>query len=123
MDERLAVVEDEEEKVVGEGRRLIGSMIGRRRVALTWAVGEAWERFSTERAEVVHRSFRTVGLSLPIDGSEDHEISIKGLANHVLVEGLRDWERGNGEREEIVDSSGTVEKEELDFHYQQIAKC
>ena len=98
MDERLAVVEDKEEKVLGEGRRLTRSMIGHKRVALTWAVGEAWERFLTERAEVVRRSFRTVGLSLPIDGSEDHEISIKGLANQVLVEGLRDWEMRRGKR-------------------------
>jgi len=103
MDEWLAVVEEEEEEnALGEGRRRTGSMIGRRRVALTWAVGEAWECFSTERAEVVRRSFRTVGLSLPIHGSENHDISIKGLANQVLVEGLRDWERENREGEEIV---------------------
>jgi len=102
MDEWLAVVEEVEENALGEGRRPTGSMIGQRRVALTWAVGEAWECFSTECAEVVRRSFCTVGLSLPIDGSEDHYISIKGLANQVLVEGLRDWERGNREGEEIV---------------------
>lgn len=118
MDERLAVVEEEEERTLAEGGRLTGSMIGRRRVALTWAVGEAWERFSTERVEVVRRSSRTVGLSLPIDGSEDHEISIKGLANQVLVEGLRDWERGNEEGREIVSDSDSVEEEELDFHYE-----
>jgi len=32
-------------------------MIGRRRIAVTWAVGEAWERFSIERVGVVQRAF------------------------------------------------------------------
>jgi len=39
-------------------------------------VGEVWEMFSTQPAEVVCHVFRIVGLSLPIDGSEDHELSI-----------------------------------------------
>jgi len=76
------------------GGKLTGSMIGRRRVAITRAVGEAWERFSTERAEVVQRAFRVVGLSLPIDGSEDHQISIKGLATDFLAKRLKEWAMG-----------------------------
>ena len=63
------------------------------------------------RAEVVCHSFHTVGLSLRIDGSEDQEISIYGLANQVLLEGLRNEERGNRERDEIVHGSGIMEEE------------
>ena len=53
-------------------------------------MGDVLEKFSTQRVEVILRAFRVVGLSLPIDGSEDHELSIKGLANEFLVEGLKE---------------------------------
>jgi len=127
MEERLGELEEEEEHILLEGGRLTGSMVGRRRIALIWAVGEAWARFSTERAEVVRRAFRIVGLSLPIDGSEDHEISIKGLASDHLAEHLKDW--GIGERdglgEEVTDGqlsnhqgSTASEEEEINFCYE-----
>lgn len=131
LEERLGEIEEEEERILEEGGRLTGSMVGRRRIAVTWAVGEAWERFSVERIAVVQRAFRVVGLSLPIDGSEDHELSIRGLANEYLVEGLRDWGIGGnggigegvegfaeeeinlGDEEEAADSG-----DEVDFHYE-----
>ena len=92
--------------------------MGRRRVAITWAVGEAWEVFSREKAEVVRNSFQVVGLSLPIDGSEDHRLSIKGLANDVLIEGLKDWddreqENANPEVDIDIDSD-----DEINFAYE-----
>lgn len=128
MEERLGEIEEEEERILEEGGRLTGSMVGRRRIAVTWAVGEAWERFSVERIAVVQRAFRIVGLSLPIDGSEDHELSIRGLANDYLVEGLRDWGVGGigegvgGFAEEEVDLGDEEEAEnlgdEVDFHYE-----
>ena len=90
MEERLGEIEETEEREVSEGRDLNGSMVGRRRVAVTWAVGEAWEVFSREKVEVVRNAFRAVGLAVPINGSEDHRLSIKGLANELLIEGLRD---------------------------------
>jgi len=77
------------------GERLVGSMIGRRRILTTWAVEEAWEVFSRERAEVVKKSFRILGLALPIDGTCDDEISVKGIESaYYLVEGLKEAERG-----------------------------
>jgi len=90
MEERLGEIEETEEREVIQGRDLNGSMVGRRRVAVTWAVGEAWEVFSREKVEVVRNAFRAVGLAVPINGSEDHRLSIKGLANELLIEGLRD---------------------------------
>ncbi|KAG0133105.1 hypothetical protein HOY82DRAFT_538386 [Tuber indicum] len=63
-------------------------MVGRRRIAATWAIGEAWSRFSREKEDVVRRAFRVVGLALPIDGSADIEISIKGIETDFLLQGL-----------------------------------
>jgi len=77
-----------------EGGSLTGSKVGRRRIGVTWAVREAWEHFSAEKAEVVLRAFRVLGLGLPIDGSADHEISIKGIKTGFLTEGLKNWEEG-----------------------------
>jgi len=65
-------------------------MVGRRRVAVTWAVGEAWEVFSQERSEVVRKAIRMVALSLPVDGSEDSQLYIKGLASDFLIQGLKE---------------------------------
>jgi hypothetical protein len=94
LEEKVAEVEAEEEAILGLGQKLSGSMIGRRRILTTWAVGEAWEQFSTKRVEVIQCSFSSVGLSLPIDGHHDHEISIKGLETSVFIEGLKDWRKG-----------------------------
>ena len=124
MDLRLEEIEAEEELEISEGRALAGSMVGRRRIAITWAVGEAWETFSREKAEVVRRSFRVVGLSLPLDGSEDKELSIKGLANDFLVEGLKEWrigEVGENEGEDREDFGEAVDDssdEEVNFVYE-----
>jgi len=77
-----------------EGGSLTGSKVGRRWIAVTWAVGEEWEHFSAAKVEVVRRAFRVVGLGLPIDGSADHEISIKGIETGFLTKGLKNWEEG-----------------------------
>jgi hypothetical protein len=58
---------------------------------MTRCVGKAWEQFCTTRQEVVVKSFRKLGLSLPIDGSCDEELSIKGLDAEVLRSGLKEW--------------------------------
>ena len=73
-------------------------MVGRQRILITWA----WERFSAERKHVIQGAFRIVG-SLPIDGSCDHEISVKGIESPILVEGLKDWRRGG-----LVDDENDV---------------
>lgn len=101
----------EEERVLLEGGQLSGSMVGRRRVLCTWAVGEAWERFTTNHSHVVERSFTTVGLSLPIDGSRDSEISIKGLSTLLFVEGVKDWAEGAMVAGGVVEEDGEGEEE------------
>jgi len=68
-------------------------MIRRRRILTTWKVGQAWEVFSREQAEVVIKSFRILGLVLAINGTCDDEISVKGIESAYLVEVLKEWER------------------------------
>lgn len=88
--------------------------MGRRRILTTWAVGEAWERFCRERQHVVLRSFRALGLSLPINGSCDAEISIKGLETATLVEKLKNWGReGTPDSEEVDERED--ENEDVEF--------
>jgi len=124
MDLRLEEIEAEEELQVSEGRALAGSMARRRRIAITWAVGEAGETFLQERAEVIRHSSRVVGLSLPMDGSKDSELSIKGLANDFLVEGLKEWRIGenvNDDGEDVEDLEEVVDispDEEINFVYE-----
>ncbi|RPA93862.1 hypothetical protein L873DRAFT_1846912 [Choiromyces venosus 120613-1] len=79
------------------------------RVMISWAVGEAWEQFCLSQKEVIRCSFTTVGLSLPIDGSCDSEISLKGInmGQPELVENLRVWTVGGLEQPMLdIDSDG-----------------
>ena len=62
MEEKLDGIEKEEEEIVAQGGKLTESMVGRRRILTTWAVGEAWEVFCRERMTVVQCSFCAVGL-------------------------------------------------------------
>lgn len=54
--------------------------IGDRRVLTTWCVGDAWYQFCVKKQDLVKKAFRIIGLSLPIDGSADHELDIKGFS-------------------------------------------
>jgi len=47
---------------------------------------------------VIRCSFTAVGLSLPINGSRDSEISLKGRNMGQLVEDLTDWTVGGVEQ-------------------------
>ncbi|KAG0128146.1 hypothetical protein HOY82DRAFT_541516 [Tuber indicum] len=68
------------------------SAIAERRVIVTHAVGQAWERFTETHKELVVTTFRKLGLTLPIDGSYDSELSIKGIDPSLLKIG--NWEEG-----------------------------
>lgn len=85
--------------------------MGRQRVLCTWAVGEVWERFTTQSSQVVERAFTTVGLSLPIDGSRDSKISIKVLPTSLFVEVVKDWAEGVMVAEGVVEEDGEGEEE------------
>ncbi|RPA94164.1 hypothetical protein L873DRAFT_1940149 [Choiromyces venosus 120613-1] len=61
-------------------------------VMTTHCVGEAFNQFHSLKAHVIKTSFHKLGLSLPIDGSLDHELDIKGFTNL----GIGNW------REDLV---------------------
>ena len=55
--------------------------VSERRIMTTHTVGKAFYQFHEEKSALIRTSFRKVGLSLPIDGSSDHELDIKGFEN------------------------------------------
>ena len=59
------------------------------RILVTQAVGEAWDQFTRKYQELVVETFRKLGLTLPIDGSCDDELSVKGIEPALLQIG--DW--------------------------------
>ena len=56
---------------------------GERRVLLTRWVAQAWEEASAHR-DMVIRSFRKCGISLPIDGTLDTEINLEGIPDYKV---------------------------------------
>jgi len=70
------------------GGKLTRSTVGKLRVAVSWAVGAAWEQVSQTKGDVVRHLFHFVGLSLPIDRTADQEISIKGIETRFLSQGF-----------------------------------
>ena len=63
------------------------SAIAEQRILVTHAFGEAWEKFNQTYQELVVTTFRKLGLTLPIDGSCDDELSIKGIDPSLLTIG------------------------------------
>ena len=41
-------------------------------------VGDAWEQFCKDKKDIICKAFRIVGITLPIDDSQDHRLQIKG---------------------------------------------
>jgi hypothetical protein len=74
-----------------------GFTVGDRRVLLTQWVAEAWKQLHVQYKDTIIQTFRRVGLSLNPDGSEDHEIRIKGLEKIEVGDFSRKGpELGNG---------------------------
>jgi len=84
--------------------------VGQHRVVTTEAVGRAWEEWhlSNSRRKIVIQSFRDTGISLPVDGSCDRELKIKGFTPEELIIG--DWARSE---EEMGYGTTEVENTEL----------
>ena len=58
---------------------------GERRVLLTKWVGQAWEEVSANK-QMIQRTFRKCGISVPIDGSADGDIQLEGLPDYTVQE-------------------------------------
>jgi len=52
-------------------------------VLITEWVGSTWAQMS-QKKEMVQRAFEKCGISVPIDGSKDAAINIKGLEGYVV---------------------------------------
>ena len=55
----------------------------KRRVLITKWVGMAWVQVS-QKKEMIQRAFKKCGISVPIDGSGDAEINIRGLEGYIV---------------------------------------
>ncbi|KAG0123621.1 hypothetical protein HOY82DRAFT_543441 [Tuber indicum] len=86
--------------------------VSQHRAVTTEAVGRAWEEWhqSHARQKIIIQSFRRTGISLPVDGSCDSELSIKGFAPGELTVG--DWTRPD---EANVIGLGTSENENAEL--------
>lgn len=62
---------------------------------LTHWVGQAWREFHKKNPGLIRKTFRKLGLSLAIDGSEDDELWVKNIPD---VE-VGDWRRYDEEDE------------------------
>ena len=58
-----------------------------RRVLITKWVGQAWQEICSDK-EMVIRSFKKCGISVPIDGSEDDRIHIQGLDDYAVEDDM-----------------------------------
>jgi len=84
-----------------------------RRVSTTWCVGRALAQFTgSERGKkIIQDSFRNVGLALPIDGSQDLELNVKGFTAAELDIG--DWREGS---DDMGDINNTIDEAEDENH-------
>ncbi|KAA8894367.1 hypothetical protein FN846DRAFT_912975 [Sphaerosporella brunnea] len=68
------------------------SAIGKRRIVLVKAVADVWNEFqSIQKRNMIARTFRKLGMTLPIDGSCNHELSVKDISKEHL--NIGDWQR------------------------------
>lgn len=67
------------------------SAIGERHIIVCNSVGEAWTIFCSTYRTTIINSFQATGLALPIDGSLDHKLSIKGFEpdNPLVIGGYK----------------------------------
>ena len=62
--------------------------VGDRRVLLTEWVAKAFERVHLEHKDAIIACFKNVGLSLLVDGSEDHLLKVRDCPNLTIG----DWQ-------------------------------
>jgi len=75
----------------------------------TECVGNAFSQFHNEKAEVIRRSFWKVGLSLPINGSRDYELDIKGFTSLAIGNWREDWVSLDDRANVIEDDDDDIE--------------
>jgi hypothetical protein len=63
-------------------------------------------------SDMIRQAFKQVGLGLPVDGSQDHDIKIKDFPD-VQVGNWKDWQPTKGGIEELQSNLTTEEVEKL----------
>jgi len=53
--------------------------VSQRCILTTTCVGKVYNKFHEEKGDIIRSVFQKVGLSLPVDGSRDSELDIKGF--------------------------------------------
>ena len=86
------------------------NVIAECRVLVTQAVGAAWEQFCEKHQGLVVQTFRKLGITLPIDGSSDGELSVKGIDSSLLEIG--DWRREQNATSSEADGLELLRNEE-----------
>lgn len=75
-------IDEQEEKL---GCEVESWSVSDKRVMTTHVVARAWEAFCKEKRELIQKSFRDVGVTLPVDGSEDSLLKVKGFEAEDLA--------------------------------------
>jgi len=76
----------------------------------THVVGDAWDRFCKGKKDMVCKAFRDVGITLPIDGIQDHQLQIKGIPSTSFV-------IGDGSVDPEPESADSISGAELETFY------
>jgi len=84
--------------------------VGDRRILLTHWVAQAYERVHLEHKDAIITCFKSVGLSLAVNGSEDHLLKVRDCPDLTIG----DWQQvpnGIEENPTIIDDDieGTIE--------------
>ena len=99
--------------------------ISDRRILMTHWVAQAFQRVHDEHQDTIIRCFQSVGLSLPVDGSQDHLLRVRDLPD--LAYG--DWQtppQGTTANPIVVDDRDTImvddDEEELLYTGRELLK-
>ncbi|KAF8423553.1 hypothetical protein EV426DRAFT_717374 [Tirmania nivea] len=87
-----------------------GFSVGDRCICMIKCVAEVWDILHRDHAFNIQSSFCKVGLSLPIDGNCDNELSVKNMPFEVLRVG--DWRQ---DLNTVIDVAAETEDENVDF--------
>lgn len=55
--------------------------ISERRIMITYWVAQVWRELHAEQSDIIIKTFRKLGLSLAVNGSENKELRVKDIPN------------------------------------------
>jgi hypothetical protein len=107
-------MEEQEELWIEDNLELYESgkwSVGDRRVLCTHWIAHAFRRVHEEHKDAIIKCFKSVGLSLPVDGSEDYHLNVRDLPNLTIG----DWQKApEGTKENPTIINDTLDTIEVD---------